>query len=86
MEELEAGLEAYILFYNTKRLHQSLGNQRPSDIYFEGKTDEYQVGRCPTPQDICRHNLGENGEVIATLALRGKQQDVAIKPMSKGKK
>jgi putative transposase len=37
--EARAGISAYFQFYNFKRLHQSLGNQTPAEIYL--------AGRCP---------------------------------------
>ena len=33
MDELQAGLAQYFAFYNGERMHQSLGNQTPDEVY-----------------------------------------------------
>jgi putative transposase len=32
--EARQGITKYLYYYNNKRLHQSLGNQTPADVYF----------------------------------------------------
>jgi putative transposase len=34
--ELEGGLRSYFGFYNTERLHQSLGYRTPAEVYGVG--------------------------------------------------
>ena len=38
--ELERGLRAYFAFYNTERLHQSLGHKTPVEVYRAGRSKE----------------------------------------------
>lgn len=37
VSEAREGIEKYFMFYNTKRLHQSLNYQTPEEIYFSNK-------------------------------------------------
>lgn len=37
VDEATEGINNYFMFYNTKRLHQSLGYQTPEEIYFSNK-------------------------------------------------
>jgi putative transposase len=37
VKEAITGLRSYFMFYNTERLHQSLGYRTPQQVYFDAK-------------------------------------------------
>lgn len=45
IEEARAGLKKYFNFYNNERRHQSLNDQRPTEVYFGKSVDLGQVAK-----------------------------------------
>lgn len=54
--ELQRGLQEYFVFYNTKRMHQSLGYKTPAEVYHSGLcggasiVDKYHLKTDPTEE------------------------------------
>ncbi|MFH1831415.1 MAG: IS3 family transposase [bacterium] len=67
VSEMKASIGSFIKIYNYKRLHQSLGYQTPSEVYFNGKTTPPAALRGLHPPLHLEHGDNVNVQIYGVL-------------------
>ena len=52
MKEIKKGINNYIMFFNTERIHQALGYKTPDSVYYNNKKERNKKGEKYSPK-IC---------------------------------